>query len=60
MFDNKRYLTKGIDSIVPILTQIKIWQVIDEMKVSKKDYLQVFHLSKIQTKWVIKQKIIHN
>lgn len=59
MFDNKRYLTKGIDSTVPILTQIKIWQAIDEMEVSKKDHLQVFHLRKINTKLGIRQKIIH-
>lgn len=59
MFENKRYLTKGIDSTVPILTQIKIWQAIDEMEVSKKDHLQVFHLRKINTKLGIRQKIIH-
>ncbi|WIW70294.1 DUF960 family protein [Anaerosinus gibii] len=59
MFDNKRYLTKGIGSTLPILTQIKIWQAINAMKVSKKDHLQVFCLSKMNTKDGIRQKIIH-
>ena len=44
MFNNQRYVTKGITSTVPLVTQIIIWDCIDSMKVERKDYLQVFKL----------------
>ena len=45
MFGNQRYCTKGITENVPLLTQIIIWELIDSMKISEKDYLQVFKLT---------------
>ena len=45
MFNNPRYCTKGISETVPLLTQIILWDLIDSMEVSEKDYLQVFRLS---------------
>ena len=44
MFDNPRYLTKGVNQNIPIELQIFMWNCIDNLKVEK-DYLQVFNLS---------------
>ena len=44
MFNNQRYVTRGITSTVPLVTQIILWDCIDSMKVERKDYLQVFNL----------------
>ena len=44
MFNNQRYVTRGITNTVPLVTQIIIWDCIDSMKVEQKDYLQVFRL----------------
>ena len=45
MFNNQRYATSGINSELPLLTQIILWGLIDSMEVVEKDYLQVFCLS---------------
>ena len=45
MFNNPRYVTSGINSELPLLTQIILWGLIDTMEVVRKDYLQVFCLS---------------
>lgn len=45
MFKNPRFCTRGINETVPILTQIVLWNLIDSMEVSEKDYLQVFKLT---------------
>ena len=45
MFQNQRYATSGINSELPLLTQIILWGLIDTMEVAEKDYLQVFCLS---------------
>ena len=45
MFNNQRYATSGINSELPLLTQIILWGLIDTMEVVRKDYLQVFCLS---------------
>jgi len=42
--DKKRYLTRGVDSEIPLEIQILMWQCIDRMP-EPKDYLQVFRLS---------------
>lgn len=44
MFDNKRYITRGINAKVPLSIQIIIWQMIDDLRMTKKniDYLQKF------------------
>ena len=39
-----RYLTRGINSIIPPELQMFMWQAIDQMPLPK-DYLQVFKLS---------------
>ena len=44
MFNNQRYVTRGITNTVPLVTQIILWDCIDSMKVELKDYLQVFKL----------------
>lgn len=54
MFQNKRYITKGVCENINPLLQIFMWQCIDSMP-NPKDYLQVFNLSKEAGK----QKIIH-
>ena len=55
MFNNQRYATSGINSELPLLTQIILWGLIDSMEVVQKDYLQVFCLSIDGDK----QRIIH-
>ena len=45
MFNNQRYVTRGITNTVPLVTQIILWDCIDSMKVERKDYLQVFKLT---------------
>jgi len=47
MFQNDKYITRGIiekiNTINPVI-YLLLWQLIDEMKVDKKDYLQIFNL----------------
>lgn len=43
-FKNRRYITKGINSSVPLLTQLFLWQCIDRLDCPK-DYLQIFKCS---------------
>lgn len=44
MFENQRYITRGIKEMIPLAVQIAIWKCIDDMEIEK-DYLQVFELS---------------
>ena len=53
-FKNKRYITKGVNERVPLLTQLFMWHCIDTLDVPK-DYLQVFKCSGYDGK----RKIIH-
>ena len=46
MFDNKRYLTRGIDSEIPLELQLFLWSCIDRLP-PERDYLQVFALKPI-------------
>ena len=55
MFNNPRYATSGINSELPLLTQVILWGLIDTMEVVRKDYLQVFLLS-VEDR---QQRIIH-
>ena len=55
MFNNQRYVTRGISNELPLMLQIILWGLIDSMEVVEKDYLQVFCLSAENGK----QKIIH-
>ena len=54
MFENKRYITKGVSEKVSLLLQLFMWNAIDELDVPK-DYLQIFKCSMSGTK----QKIEH-
>ena len=44
IFDNKKYITCGVDEKIPPLLQVIMWELINQMPVDK-DYLQVFSLS---------------
>ena len=55
MFNNQRYVTRGISNELPLMLQIILWGLIDTMEVAEKDYLQVFCLSNE----IGKQKITH-
>lgn len=54
MFQNERYITRGVQSDIPIELQIFMWSCINALPETK-DYLQVFRLSSFKGK----QKIIH-
>lgn len=55
MFNNKRFITRGIEIDIPLWLQNLMWYAIDTMEVDAKDYLQVFTLSAVNNK----QNIIH-
>ena len=46
MFDNQRYLTKGVHETIPFELQAFMWDCIDRMP-EPKDYFQVFELEDI-------------
>lgn len=41
MFDNKRYLTRGVDERIPLLVQLTLWELVEDIPNKKRDYLQV-------------------
>lgn len=43
MFSNQRYITRGVQSEIPIELQLFMWSCIDKMP-EPKDYFQVFKL----------------
>ena len=53
MFTN-RYITKGVQSEIPVVLQLFMWDCINAIP-EPKDYLQIFRLSCVDGK----QKIIH-
>ena len=46
MFENKRYLTCGVDGTIPIELQLFLWECVERMP-APKDYLQVFELKPV-------------
>ena len=46
MFENPKYLTKGVQSTIPGWLVLLMWSMIEGMQVEHKDYLQVFRLQK--------------
>ena len=44
MFSSDRYLTKGVQTTIPLELQLFMWKLIDNLP-EPKDYLQVFRLS---------------
>ena len=55
MFENPKYLTKGVQSSIPGWLVLLMWSMIEGMQVEHKDYLQVFRLQKTERG----QHIIH-
>ena len=53
MFENQRYITRGVSDCVSLPLQLFMWKCIDNMDVPK-DYLQVFKLSAENGKQKIK------
>lgn len=43
MFNNQRYLTKGVQAEIPLVLQLFMWECIDRIP-EPKDYFQVFRL----------------
>lgn len=54
MFQNDRYVTKGIANTLSLPMQMLLWYLIDTME-TEKDYLQVFELEPDGER----QKIVH-
>jgi len=54
MFDNQRYLTRGVNESIPFEIQLFLWECIDRMP-EPKDYFQIFELNDISGM----QHIIH-
>ena len=55
MFDNQRYLTRGIHETIPIEIQAFMWNCIDRLPEDGRDYFQVFELNDIGSM----QHIVH-
>ena len=55
MFNNQKFLTRGIESEIPSWLVHLMWHMVLTMEVESKDYLQVFKL----TKTPIGQHIVH-
>ena len=49
MFNNPKYLTKGVQSSIPGWLVILLWRLIEIMPVERKAYLQVFRLRRTGT-----------
>lgn len=60
MFQNARYLTKGVQESVPPDIQLLLWVFVDRLsQKTKLDYLQVFELHSIRKGVQILQSINH-
>jgi len=46
MFDNKRYLTCGVEKLIPPEIQLFLWSLIDQLP-EPRDYLQIFDLKQV-------------
>ena len=55
MFDNQRYLTRGVNETIPFELQAFMWNCIDHLPESERDYFQVFELNDIGSM----QHIVH-
>lgn len=58
MFDNTRYITRGVAHEIDPIVQAKLWDMVDRIPIQK-DYLQIFQLSFTLENGVAMQKIIH-
>ena len=55
MFENQKFLTRGVMAEIPSWLTNLMWHMILTMEVSEKDYLQVFTLTRTH----IGQHIVH-
>ena len=46
MFNNQKFLTRGIESEIPAWLVHLMWHMVLTMEIEEKDYLQVFKLTK--------------
>ena len=46
MFNNKRYLTCGVDSSIPLEVQLFLWECVDGLP-EPRDHLQIFDLEQV-------------
>jgi hypothetical protein len=53
MFNNQKYVTKGIIADIPADLQNVMWNAISNMEVETKDYLQVFKFTVEKSKQVM-------
>lgn len=56
IFKNQKFITCGVANTIPKLLQIIMWELINNLPVDSRDYLQVFSLSPD----IKGQRIIHN
>ena len=49
MFQNKRFLTRGVQAEIPMELQLFLWNCIDQLP-EERDYFQVFALKEIDGK----------
>ena len=47
MFNNSRYITKGVHEELPLSIQILLWSLVDSLLIEK-DYLQIFNIKVIR------------
>ena len=59
MFDNQRYITRGILSDIPSYLINLLLHMVEAMEVSEKDYLQIFELKSEIKNGQSMQRIIH-
>lgn len=61
MFNNPKYLTKGIAAELPLALQLYLWQMISDLsRQMPLDYLQVFRLENISINGQSFQQITHS
>ena len=59
MFENPKYITRGIAHEIPAEIQLELWIMIENLKMNgtiKLDYLQVFRLSNLDGKLKIRHR----
>lgn len=60
MFQNSRYITRGIQAEIPAFTTMILWEMIETARQEVPlDYLQVFRLYPAHEQGVTMQKVIH-
>lgn len=61
MFDNDKFITKGVQQVIPLEFQLLMWNCVDRLKEQGQllDYLQVFQFTKQRIDDIFFQKIDH-